>query len=209
MQQQITQPGLAPPIAAAPAQTSLYTYAPTFGISAQDLLTEQTALFYQITNLRLLLDRSLTDRLTFTPTESGSKTSARDQIVIGFQMTIDAAHKDAVAESEVTITGTDVSLVSLLPMDKTYNVASVTKSSKSVDVGAVVQLIGVGAAVGKTQESIYLIKDADTVSLERPVSARSSPAGGRCSRSSRCRRALRRAPSRCRPQPSGAATTAS
>jgi hypothetical protein len=169
--QQISQPGLAPPTAAAPAQTSFFTFQPSFGISSQDLLTEQTALFYQITNLRLLLDRSLTDRLTFTPTSTGSTTSSRDQIVIGFQITIDAAHKDAVAESEVTITGPDVSLVSLLPMDKTYNVASVTKSSKSVDVGAVVQLIGVGAAVGKTQESIYLIKDADTVSLERPVSA--------------------------------------
>lgn len=172
MQQQITQPGLAPPTAVAPAQTSLYTYQPTFGISSQDLLTEQTALFYQITNLRLLLDRSLTDRITAARTEDGiTKTSGRDQIVVGFQITIDAAHKDAVAEAEVSLTGPDVSLVALLPMDKTYNVASVTKSSKSVDVGAVVQLIGVGVAAGKTQESIYLIKDADTVSLERPVSA--------------------------------------
>jgi len=168
-QQQITQPGLAPPTAAAPPQTSFYSYQPQFGISAQDLLAEQTALFYQITNLRLLLDRSLSDRISFTPKDGFNIGSKRDQIVIGFQITIEAEHKDAVAESEIAITGPDVSLVSLLPMDKTYNVASVTKSSKAVDVGAVVQLIGVGAAVGKTQESIYLIKDTDTVSLERPV----------------------------------------
>jgi hypothetical protein len=60
-----------------------------------------------------------------------------------------------------------VSLVSLLPRDKTYNVASVTKDSKAIDMGAVVQFIGVGASASKTQESVYLVKDTDTVALER------------------------------------------
>jgi hypothetical protein len=174
-QQVITQPGFAPPTAGLPGQTSIYSYQPQFGIASQDLLAEQTSLFYQIANLRLLLDRSLTDRIkvqdgdkTATDEKRFAKTGyLRDQVVIGFQISIDAAYKDAVAEAEVTIDGTDVSLVSLLPQEKTYNVAAVTKDSKAIDVGAVVQFIGVGAAAGKTQESIYLVKDTDTVALER------------------------------------------
>jgi hypothetical protein len=175
MQQQINQPGLAPPVPGLPGQTSLYSYQPQFGISSQDLLSEQTSLFYQIVNLRMLLDRSLTDRIGIEPiTDSGGtgdRLTERDQIVLGFQISIDAAHKDAVAEAEITISGTGTSLVSLLPRDKTYNVASVTKDSKAIDMGAVVQFVGVGASVGKTQESLYLVKDTDTVALERNAPA--------------------------------------
>jgi hypothetical protein len=164
-EQQTTQPGLAPPTPPLPGQTSLFSYQPQFGVSSQDLLSEQTALFYQIVNLRLLLDRSLSDRIN----EKQDGTPTREQVVIGFQISIDAAHKDAVAEAEITVAGQGVSLVSLLPRDKTYNVASVTKDSKAVDVGAVVQFVGVGVAAGKTQESLYLVKDTDTVALERPA----------------------------------------
>jgi hypothetical protein len=166
-----TQPGLSPPAATLPGQTSMFSYQPQFGISAQDLLGEQTSLFYQIVNLRLLLDRSITDRLKIENIgERDTNTVKREQIVVGFQISIDAAHKDAVAEAEITLTGSEVSLVSLMPRDKTYNVASVTKDSKAIDVGAVVQFVGVGASVGKTQESLYLVKDTDTVALERATS---------------------------------------
>lgn len=163
-----TQPSFTPPTPTLPGQTSMFSFQPQFGISAQDLLAEQTSLFYQIVNLRLLLDRSITDRLKIENTEHGSNLIKRDQIVVGFQISIDAAEKDAVAEAEITIGGTEVSLVSLMPKDKTYNVASVTKDSKAIDLGAVVQFIGVGATAGKTQESLYLVKDTDTVALERP-----------------------------------------
>lgn len=179
-QQQITQAGLAPPTASLPGQTSLYSYQPPFGISPQDTLAEQTSLFYQIVNLRLLLDRSLTDRIKITPIKDpahpevyGTTSSNRVQVVLGFQISIDAVQKDAVAEAEITFSGGSPSLVSLLPRDKTYNVASITKDSKAVDLGAVVQFVGVGAAVGKTQESLYLVKDTDTVALERASSEQS------------------------------------
>jgi hypothetical protein len=174
-QQVINQAAMAPPVPALPGQTSLYPYQPQFGIAAQDLLAEQTSLFYQIVNLRMLLDRSLTDRIRVKPGTAGATDASRmpfmdairDQVVIGFQISINAAHKDAVAEAEITIDNEDVSLVSLLPQEKTYNVASVTKDSKAIDAGAVVQFIGVGGAMGKTQESMYLVKDTDTVALER------------------------------------------
>jgi hypothetical protein len=47
-QQQIVQPGFAPPTAVLPAQTSLYSYQPQFGIASQDLLAEQTSLFIKL-----------------------------------------------------------------------------------------------------------------------------------------------------------------
>lgn len=179
--QQVTTRGeFAPPPAAAALQTSVYSYQPQFGIASQDLLAEQTSLFYQIVNLRLLLERSLTDRLRVQPGDPSATDKEkqlaiislrRDQIVIGFEITINSTYKDAVAEAEISVEGAgkkDVSLVSLLPQEKTYNVASVTKDSKAIDVGAVVQFIGVGASAGKTQESMYLVKDTDTVALERP-----------------------------------------
>ena len=166
-QQVTTQGSFAPPTATAPGQTSMFPFQPQFGISAQDLLAEQTSLFYQIANLRLLLDRSITDRVKIKNAGRTTTLETRDQVVVGFQISIDAAHKDAIAEAEITITGPDVSLVSLMPQDKTYNVASVTKDSKAIDMGAVVQFVGVGANIGKTQESLYLVKDTDTVALER------------------------------------------
>ncbi len=169
-QQVINQAAMAPPTVGLPGQTSIYSYQPQFGIAAQDLLAEQTSLFYQIVNLRMLLDRSLTDRIKVEPGIGGAPAKTdyiRDQIVIGFQISINATHKDAVAEAEITIDNEDVSLVSLLPQEKTYNVASVTKDSKAIDAGAVVQFVGVGGAIGKTQESMYLVKDTDTVALER------------------------------------------
>lgn len=171
--QQVTTHGsFAAPTATAPNQTSMFPFQPQFGISAQDLLAEQTSLFYQIANLRLLLDRSITDRVKIKNEGSTTKLETRDQVVVGFQISIDAAHKDAIAEAEITITGPDVSLVSLMPQDKTYNVASVTKDSKAIDMGAVVQFVGVGANIGKTQESLYLVKDTDTVALERAADER-------------------------------------
>jgi hypothetical protein len=168
-QQVVTQGSFAPPTPTAPSQTSMFSFQPAFGISAQDLLAEQTSLFYQIVNLRLLLDRSISDRLDIKVEGNTTTTVKRDQFVVGFQISIDAAYKDAVAEAEITIAGTDVSLVSLMPQDKTYNVASVTKDAKAIDMGAVVQFLGIGATVGKTQESLYLVKDTDTVALERPA----------------------------------------
>lgn len=166
-QQVTTQGSFVPPTATLPGQTSLLPFQPQFGLSAQDLLAEQTSLFYQIVNLRLLLDRSISDRLEIKSTGNGTSSVKRDQFVVGFQISIDAAHKDAVAEAEITVNGSELSLVSLMPQDKTYNVASVTKDSKAFDMGAVVQLIGVGAGFSKTQESVYLVKDTDTVALER------------------------------------------
>src|SRR5208282_1291893 len=53
---------------------------PTSGMAAGDLLADQINLAYQITNLRLLNERALSDRL-----ENGE---ARLQVVLGFQVSI-------------------------------------------------------------------------------------------------------------------------
>jgi hypothetical protein len=63
-----------------------------------------------------------------------------------------------------------VSLVSLLPREKTYNVASISRKAQSVGFGAVVQVVNVGFTASRSKETMYLVKDTDTVALEgRPT----------------------------------------
>jgi hypothetical protein len=57
-------PGL-PEMLAAPS------FQPKYGLSANDLLSDQVNLSYQILNLRMLLERSLSDRLWTDPTGTG------------------------------------------------------------------------------------------------------------------------------------------
>jgi hypothetical protein len=66
-----------------PALLAAPSYTPTFGPSAADLLADQVSLSYQIFNVRMLLERSLTDRLA---TPDGKP---RLQAVLGFQISID------------------------------------------------------------------------------------------------------------------------
>ncbi|HEX9930070.1 MAG TPA: hypothetical protein VGB02_16170 [Pyrinomonadaceae bacterium] len=198
----------------------------SFGVAAQDILAEQTALSYQAINLRLLLDRAVSDRVQ--PRNNGR---VRQQAVVGFQISLapKPEYKNAVAVVEMTLDTNETkssntldnfkkwlnclspkenpqlykavqkmvkdeeeslnkssknyftqysvspqnlgppSLVALLPQEKTYNVASITKDTKSIGFGAVVGLFGVGASGSKNKETFYLVKDIDTVALQKPA----------------------------------------
>ena len=180
-----------PNVPAAPGQTSLIPFQPTFGISSQDLLAEQMSLTYQVVNLRMLLERSLTDRVIIedlTPDEHGPRfsPSPRAQTIAGFQVSVDPrpGYRNAVAEVEVTVSSgcehaQPASLVALLPRDKTYNVATLSKDSKSFGLGAVVQIFNVGVNASGSSETLFLVRDTDTVALERipqPQAASGAPA---------------------------------
>lgn len=215
-----TRAEVRPLIPEQPAQSSVFPFQGTFGIAAQDILAEQVALNYQVMNLRLLLDRALSDRI-ITPYDPARSTSsylqlqrgARAQAVVGFQISVDPRndYKNAVAEVEVTVTTNPAgtfdeksgrinltatpqrnrmysiperarsqpteapSLVALLPLSKTYNVATVTKNATSLSLGAVVKVFNIGVAAGKKSETFYLVKDTDTVAFER-LSAHNSSA---------------------------------
>lgn len=164
------------------AGTAAFNLQPTFGVSAQDLLAEHTELAYQAINLRLLLQRAVTDRLLTTHGDF----AARSQPVIGFNISLDPRprFKDAIAEvivSAIPYKGTyrreAPEIVALLPKEKTYNVATITNRTKAASLGAVVQMVNVGVTASGSRETYFIVKDTDTVALEKvPVkSIRTEP----------------------------------
>jgi len=78
-------------------RSDVLRFTPTFGASAGDLLSDQVNLSHQIFNLRMILERSLSDRLI--------DNKPRTQAVLGFNVTIDPPKTavDAVAEVEITL----------------------------------------------------------------------------------------------------------
>jgi hypothetical protein len=141
-------------------------FTPTFGQSASDLLSEQVNISYQIFNLRMILERSLSDRLL--------NDGARRQGVLGFSVTIDPPRTatDSVAVVEITLTAPacdpgDLSLVALMPQEKTYNSATLSTRSNSFGGSAIVNLFQVGFNERRRGQTFYLYRDNDTVAYER------------------------------------------
>jgi hypothetical protein len=157
------------------ATPSFTGYTPNYGENASDLLSDQVNLSYQIFNLRMLLERSLSDRL--------QGDDPRLQAVLGFNVTIDPPRtaNDAVAVVEITLTqpsGDDtpksqpnipLSLVSLMPQEKTYNAAALSSKSHAFAGAAVAKVVQVGYNQRKRSQVFYLYRDNDTVSYERMV----------------------------------------
>jgi hypothetical protein len=162
----------APTIPSAPAQLGSPAASPTLGLSAENMLAKQMALSSDVINLQLLLEGSLTDRIFNRPIQGGKAFSQRAQTVAGFRISIDTKpqYKNAVAEVEIAIvspTGEAPSLMALIPKDKTYNVATITKKSKVFNAGAVVQLLSIGGSVSSSKADTFLVQDTDTVALEK------------------------------------------
>ncbi len=149
---------------------ALAGFTPNYGPNASDLLNDQVNLQYQIFNLRMLLERSLSDRTLHAG-------GPRLQTVIGFNVTIDPPRRaeDSVAVVEVTVTadGTDqqmskedLSLVSVMPQEKTYNAAALSSKSNSFGGSAVVNVVQIGYAQRRRSQIFYLYRDTDTLSFE-------------------------------------------
>jgi hypothetical protein len=163
-----TTTSVVPAAPALDAAQSLPGFTPNFGPNGSDLLNDQINLQYQIFNLRMLLERSLSDRTL----QSGG---ARLQTVVGFNISIDPPRtaEDSVAIVEVTLTidgdrttPDDLSLVSLMPQEKTYNSAALSSKSHSFGGSAVVQMIQVGYSQRRRSQIFYLYRDTDTLSFE-------------------------------------------
>jgi len=90
----------APALDAAPTFSG---FNPTYGENAADLLTDQVNLSYQIFNLRMILDRALSDRLLHDA--KPGENSTRLQAVLGFNVSIDPPRtaNDAVAVVEISL----------------------------------------------------------------------------------------------------------
>lgn len=151
---------------ALPAPDSLPppTNTPSFGTAAQDLLSDQVSLTYQIFNVRMLLERALSDRLV------GGE--PRLQAVLGFQVSLDPPRvaKDHAAFVEITITSDRhrPSLVALMPFEKTYNATALHNRTNAFGGSAVVKLITLGYTERRRGQVFYLYRDSDTLALEYP-----------------------------------------
>lgn len=247
-----TTPGL-PDLLAAPK------YEPKFGINSEDLLTQQIDLTYKIFNLRMLLERSVSDRLmtgsglaavitsdanftsdggeikiaipnhgfptgtegrfvssnklpsgleentdyyvirvdsnsykiakshedalfgrgvsfkdsgtgnhTFSPKENG----ARLQTVVGLNISLDPPKekKDMAAFVELSIKTADgkpISVVALMPQEKTYNASALSSKSNAFGGSAVIKVFTVGYSERRRGQTFYLYQDADTITYQR------------------------------------------
>jgi hypothetical protein len=168
--QTTTSGGFAPTVPTAPASTALSP--PTnIGVSSSDILTEQVQLNSQITTLRLLLQGAASDQYLSSDSRA---VATRQQTTLGFSISIDPPrqYKHAVADVRIIIVpppGRDgVSIMTLLPAEKTYNVAKVTSHQNQFGAGVTVQPVSVGVSTGKSKDRLYLAKDTDTIALQYP-----------------------------------------
>src|SRR6185369_13709679 len=159
------------------AMTTVGQTSPNYGMAAQDLLSDQVNLQYQIFNLRMILDRSLTDRIH----DKQTKLSA----VLGFPISLDpsraaldsaaivAVHVRRVAakncsrpESKPGGRPGPVSVVALMPQEKTYNSAALNKRSDAFGASAVAKVVQVGFSSIKRGQTYFLYRDNDTTAFE-------------------------------------------
>ena len=168
-QNQTTNSSVTPTAPAFDSFATLPTgFSPTFGSSASDLLNDQMNLSYQIINLQMLLDRALSDRIYPQDSDGGT----RLQTVLGFNVSLDPPRtaNDAVAVVEVALKsdpGRDISLVALMPQEKTYNAAALSSKSNAYSGAAMAGAFQVGGSVRQRSQVFYLYKDVDTLSYER------------------------------------------
>ncbi len=182
----VTNKAVTPQAPALPQGTNLYSSGPAVSLEAQNLLNQQINLSAQIMNLRLLLTRAVSDRfLIFGRPDEHQATLTSAQAVLGFQISIDARkiYRDAVAEVEISLGKAQAvgscdfhrdappTLSLMLPREKSYNVATISKSANSIGFGAIVQVVNVGFSMSKSSESMYMVQDYDTVALERTATA--------------------------------------
>ena len=166
-----TQSSVVPTAPAPPAPTLSL---PTASQSSLDTLNESMQLAYEIANLQLLLDGALSDRL-----QTGNR-GLKTTYTLGFPITIEPPDtndrkelKDSIAEISVSIYTHEQaeapSIATLLPRERTYNVASLVDQSFMASVSAVVGgIFNVGGGVLWGKKKYYLVQQQETVALQRP-----------------------------------------
>jgi hypothetical protein len=167
----------------APTPTAPPLSSPTIsslGQSSLDTYNESLQLSAEITNTALLLNGALSDSLQVNG-------QPKTTVTIGFPVTVDApapADKDksgAVAEVHVSVctasTDEPPSIVTLLPQERTYNVASLVSKSFLGSVSAVLGgVLNVGGGFLWSHQRYFLVQQQETVAfLDTPAP---SPCGG-------------------------------
>ena len=157
-------------------------YEPKFGVNAEDLLSQQIDLTYKIFNLRMLLERSISDRLITDKTipenpDSTDLNGSKLQAVVGFNVRLNPPtnNKDMAAFVEVIIeqcvnaactTKKPISLVAMMPQEKTYNTSALSTKSNAFGGSAVFKIFTVGYSERRRGQTFYLYQDADTITFQ-------------------------------------------
>ena len=146
------------------------------GLAAGEVLNDQLNLASQIFNLQTLYERSLSDRML--------KGNSRLQTVLGFQVSISPplGYENCVAVIEVAVRSKDtvtsatkpVSLVALMPQEKTYNAESISNSEHSIEGSAVVRVVTMGYTHKGKSQQLFIHRDADTIAFERAPRSQST-----------------------------------
>jgi hypothetical protein len=138
-------------------------------VASSDVLAEQVQPNSQITTLRLLLQGANSDQYL---TSSSKVVGTRQQATLGFSVSLDPPRqfKHAVAEIRVVIVppsgSDDISIMTLLPTEKTYNVAKITSHQKSFGAGVAVEAVSVGANTGRSKDRVALADRGGRLSLQ-------------------------------------------
>lgn len=178
-QVQTTVPSFTPTIPSAPPSTP-FTAPTNLSVSSSDMLAEQVQLNAQLQMYQMLLQGSQSDQFLV---KNSLAVAPRAQTTIGFQISLapPRQYKHAVAEVRVVIVphphrdqpavenSDRISVVNLLPSQKTYNVAKITSHQDAFGAGAVIEQVNVGLNTGRSKDRLYLAKDTDTIALEYPI----------------------------------------
>jgi hypothetical protein len=164
-----TAPQITPAPAPLPSAPS-FTLPSTFGVSSMDTLNEEMQLSYEMINLQLLLQGSLDDDYSVR----GLK---RRHVTLGFPINISTPkrYRNYIAEVEVSVCNPELTLEkspatlqTILPREKTYNVASIVNKSIQLGAGAVIaNVINFGGSFLYGHQTYYLVREQDTVALQR------------------------------------------
>ena len=162
-------PSVTPTAPAPPAPTLV---GPAVNGSSLATYNESLQLSYEILNTQLLLGGAISDRLQ---TNGKPKTT----VTLGFPITITPPSREtdsdlayAVAEVEISVcpdsTSDAPSIVTLLPQERTYNVASLVDKSFLGSTSAVLGgLVNVGGSFLWGHKTYYLVQQQETVAMTR------------------------------------------
>jgi len=146
-----------------PASVATLPSGGTSNERASDLLRDQMNLAFQAFNLRLTLQRSLSDRIL----DLNQKTTRR-QAVIGIPVSIDppafAVGCSARVEVRFSVNETAPSLVGLLPQEQTYNMLGVDTRAWQAKVP--MKAVGMEMQVVSAEARQALRRQADVVAFE-------------------------------------------
>ena len=169
IQTQVTSPTVTPTPPALPNAPSISPPS-AFSQSALNTLSEQMQLSYEIINLQMLLEGSLNDQYM-----RGTNTRKR-HVTLGFPISITAPSEDcknAVAEVQISVcnlSGGNIeppSLMTMLPREKTYNVATISNKLASLGASAVVaNIFNFGATFLWGHSTYYYVQDQDTIAIQ-------------------------------------------